>query len=163
MNKQQSGPRHSREVGAEQRLSGCLAPPLPLHRFPGIPFEYAEILKSKGINHSGNFMDMAETAQQCILLARTTGIPENRISELRSLCDLARIRGIDPRLARVIYQVNIRSVGKMAKEDPASLYQKISKCSEAYAEVITSLQVEEMDAWIECAKIILLSEGRSPE
>jgi hypothetical protein len=149
------------EDAVEQRRAGCLAPTHSLHLFPGVPFEFVEILKTRGIEHTGHFLELTETGQQCSLLARHTGIPENRIVELRSLCDLSRIRGIEPPLARVMLVAKVSSVKQMASERPASLYQRIAGSPGPYPEVTSALQKREIREFINCARIIVLTDERS--
>ncbi len=48
-------------------------------------------------------------------LSRLTGISIKRLNELTSLSDLARLYGVGPVFARIIYDVGIRSVQNFVK------------------------------------------------
>jgi hypothetical protein len=98
---------------------------VPLRDFPGIPLEYAEVLKSRGILHSGELLQALRHRDALGPLARATGIPSRRLEELRALCDLARVQGTTPAVVRELYRAGIRSAGELAREDPVSLGQKL--------------------------------------
>jgi hypothetical protein len=97
-----------REAGSYQ------ARPFPLSDFPGIPFEYTEILKSKGIRNTREFFEQVQTHEQQVQFSRQTGIPVARLEELYALSDLSRITGIGGVFARIVFEAGIRSVEQFA-------------------------------------------------
>ncbi len=139
--------------------SECRAAPLPLGEFPGIPFEYLEVLKTKRITDTSHFLNATGSPSQHALLAGATGIPESRIAEIRSLCDLARIRGIGPSAARGLYEAGFRSVNQVAAEDGASLQRKIEGLSGARYVAMTTLGISALNEVIRCAGTIAGSDG----
>ena len=80
-----------------------------LEEFPGIPFEYTEALKSRGILHADHFLKAAAAPEDRKQLAAATGIPEMRLEELHALCRLALIPGVAPSGARALYHAGIRN------------------------------------------------------
>jgi hypothetical protein len=98
----------------KREAGSYLALPKPLSDFPGIPFEYTESLKSKGIKTTRDFFQGAQTGPMRVELASKTGIPEARLLELFVLCDLSRITGIGGTAARLFYEAGIRSVHEFA-------------------------------------------------
>jgi len=93
----------------KREAGSYLARPFPLSEFPGIPFEYAELLKSRGIRHTGDFFEKLQSEQQLARMASDTGIPDYRLRELLALCDLSRITGVGGVFARILYEAGIRS------------------------------------------------------
>ena len=101
-----------------------LAKPFPLSNFPGIPFEYVELLKSRGILNTKNLFEQVHNPDQQEELATSTGIPAYRLEELFSLCDLSRISGIGGIFARVVYEAGIRSAEEFAQTEASSHISK---------------------------------------
>lgn len=107
-----------------KREAGSYLPgPCPLSDFPGIPFEYTELLKSRGIRNSKDLFEQLQTDQQQGEFSLESGIPVYRIKELFSLCELSRITGVGGVFARVLYETGIRTAGDYAKADPSSLLE----------------------------------------
>ncbi len=104
----------------KREAGSYLARPFPLSNFPGIPYEYVELLKSKGINNTKDLFEQVQSDHQQAELAATTGIPDYRLKELFSLCDLSRITGIGGVFARVVYEAGIRSTGEFARTDAST-------------------------------------------
>jgi hypothetical protein len=126
----------------KREAGSYLARPIPLSAFPGIPFEYSELLKSKGIGNTKRFFELAQTEDQRKTMAGTTGIPESRLKELFVLCDLSRITGVGGTMARMAYDAGIRSTAEFAVTTERFEYQitedDIRYCME-YAKVITEM------------------------
>lgn len=98
----------------KREAGSYLARPFPLSEFPGIPFEYVELLKSMGIRHTGDFFEQLQSEQQQETMAAGTGIPDYRLGELLALCDLSRITGVGGVFARILYEAGIRSTEAFA-------------------------------------------------
>ena len=101
-----------------------LAKPFPLSDFPGIPFEYVEVLKSRGIRHSKDYFELAQLTAEREELSAVTGIPIYRLEELLALCDLSRITGVGGVFARITLEAGIRSTTEFAGCDAASQHLK---------------------------------------
>ncbi|MDF1574287.1 MAG: DUF4332 domain-containing protein [Bacteroidales bacterium] len=114
----------------KREAGSYLARPCPLSGFPGIPFEYVELLKSRGIRHSKDLFEQVQTARQQERMAESTGIPSYRIRELLMLCDISRITGVGGVFARIVYEAGIRSVEEFARtpaSEQLSRYQAVIK------------------------------------
>lgn len=135
-----------------QHGSGDSARPVALGEFPGIPFEFTAVLKTRGILHTAHFLKATRKKEDLIRLASATGIPVSRLEEMQALCHLIRIPGIGAPLAKVFYHAGIRSVNAMAGETVLSIRQKITRGGNAYPEVITSLQDDELSRFLQHAK-----------
>jgi hypothetical protein len=148
-----------RKEGKVGRIAECTAPPAPLAGFPGIPYEYVEMLKARGISTTSHFLQITGSDMQSSLLSRSTGIPENRIMEIRVLCDLARIMGLKPIVARGIYSAGIRSVIQLAEENSHTLGKKIGEGSGAN-DPDSGVSMNEIETYIQCARILAESDRK---
>lgn len=108
----------------KREAGSYLARPFPLSGFPGIPYEYAEVLKSKGILNTRDFFERVQSGPQQSGVYSETGIPVARLKELHALCDLSRITGVGGVFARVVYEAGIRSVREFADTDAPAHYRK---------------------------------------
>jgi hypothetical protein len=107
-------------VVLKREAGSYLARPFPLSDFPGIPFEYVELLKTWGIKNTKDLFEQVLSDLQQGELAAQTGIPVYRLKELHSLCDLSRITGVGGIFARVIYEAGIRSTLEFSKTEAPS-------------------------------------------
>lgn len=127
----------------KREAASYLARPFPLSDFPGIPFEFTEILKTKGIRHTKDYFENVQTEIQRKDLSGQTGIPDARLRELYVLCDLSRITGVGGSMARMIYEAGIRSTREFAtgeKRFTDHLSEDDMIYCVAYAKVITDME-----------------------
>jgi len=75
----------------------------PLSGFPDIPFEYTEILRSKGIVTTTKLLEATGSVEGIARLSAETGIPDYRIRELYRLSELCRDHDVAPLQARNLY------------------------------------------------------------
>ena len=130
----------------KREAGSYLAKPFPLSRFPGIPFEYTESLRSKEIRNTRDLLLLAQSGPMRKKLASKTGIPEARLMELYALCDLSRITGVGGTMARICYEAGIRSVMEFAVAQP---------------EQFTGFPEEDIRYCIEYARVIVEHELKS--
>ena len=135
----------------------------PLSDFPGIPFEYAESLRSKRIRNSREFFEQVQTSVQQKEWSGATGIPEVRLKELFALCDLCRITGVEPVFARIIYEAGIRSTKEFADTDAAGQHQKYLDIIEKYGYDAEHFVEEDIQYCIDYANVILEIEEKSKQ
>ncbi|MBT3271931.1 MAG: DUF4332 domain-containing protein, partial [Spirochaetales bacterium] len=98
-----------REVGS------YLPNPVPLAKFPGIDFAYLEHLVKQRIKNTKQLFERATTNHGVSQLSQATAIPLEKLNELVSLSDLARLYGVGPVFARIIYDAGITSVKAFAE------------------------------------------------
>lgn len=108
----------------KREAGSYLSKPIPLSDFPGIPLEYTEVLKSRGVRNSREFFESLQSGEQRKQMAKLTGIPEDRMRELFVLCELTRITGVGGYYARIVYEAGIRSVQDFAGTDVATHQKK---------------------------------------
>lgn len=101
----------------KREAGSFLARPFPLSAFPGVPFEFTEVLKTRGMVNTRDFFEQVQSEEQQRRCSRDTGIPVTRLKELHALCDLSRITGVGAVFARILYETGIRSPGEFALTD----------------------------------------------
>jgi len=131
-----------------------LARPFPLSGFPGIPFEYVEILKARGIKHTGDLFKQVQTERQQDEISASTGIPSYRLNELFTLCELTRVSGVNSIFARVLYESGIRSTADFAGADCRELQERCRSVIEKHGFAITPPGEKEITCWINYAKFV---------
>ena len=138
-----------------------LARPFPLSAFPGIPFEYVEILKAGGIKHAGDFFEQVQTRSRQDDLSNSTGIPAYRLNELFTLCDLSRVTGVGGIFARVLFEAGIRSIADFAGADCPALLERCRSVIEKNGYTIGTLGEMDISYVISYAKIVLECDQNS--
>jgi len=138
-----------REAGSYQ------ASPFPLSDFPGIPFEYTEVLKRYKIKNTRDIFEGVRTPDQQLHLSQQTGIPVARIKELFTLSDLSRITGIGGVFARIVYEAGIRSVEQFAKTPASKHYQQYMVIIKKHGYAAGHFSENDMQYCIDYARVIM--------
>jgi predicted flap endonuclease-1-like 5' DNA nuclease len=131
-----------------------LARPKPLADFPGIPFEYIESLRAKGIKNTKQFFELFQDEGERKELARSTGIPEERLKEILALSDLARITGVGGVFARVVYASGIGSTRQFAYTRAREQYKRYMQVIEQFGYKAGHFVEEDINYCIAYAKVI---------
>jgi len=84
--------------------------PIRLGKFPGITSEIVNRLEAVGIKNSRKLFNQAKRKKERGQLAQQIEIPIEMLNELVCLSDLARLYGVGPVFARMIYDVGIRTI-----------------------------------------------------
>lgn len=139
----------------KREAGSYIAKPIPLSSFPGIPFEYIELLKSKGIKSTKDLFEQVQTEEQQAELAVNTGIPDYRLKELFSLSDLSRITGVGGIFARVLFEAGIRCTELFANTDTTSLLKACQLVIEKHGYAVGNLGEEDMNYGIHYARVVV--------
>jgi nucleotidyltransferase/DNA polymerase involved in DNA repair len=139
----------------KREAGSYMAKPFPLSDFPGIPYEFTEVLKSRGIRNTRDFFEKVQSSAQRREVSTSTGIPESRLQEIYSLCDLSRITGVGGLYARIIFEAGISSTLDFANTNAATHNEKYLKVIEKYAYPAKPLGEDDIRYCIDYAKVIL--------
>jgi hypothetical protein len=129
--------------------------PIRLDKFAGIPVEYVNRLEAQGIKNTRQLFFAAKGKNEREQLAQLVEIPIEIMNELVCLADLARIYGVGPVFARMIFDVGIHSVEEFVKvtaEEFIRIYEEREqkKADFGINEIQFSLQLaKELDVAIE--------------
>jgi nucleotidyltransferase/DNA polymerase involved in DNA repair len=138
----------------KREAGSYMARPFPITEFPGIPYEYTELLKTKGIKNTGELFEKLNSEALLAEMAVQTGIPVYRLKELYSLCDLSRITGVGAVFARVIYEAGIRSLSGFAYAEPSWQVEKYRAVITKYRYRTGSPGLDDIRYCIDYARII---------
>ena len=158
---QQTGLPEKYLVLLKREAGSYLAKPIPLADFPGIPFEYVELLKSRGLKNSRDFYEKVQTEEHQRELSSASGIPVYRLKELFSLCDLSRITGVGGIFARILYEAGLRSTEAYANTDVPVILERCQHVIEEYGYAAGKLGDKDIQYGINYAKVILACDFNS--
>ena len=129
---------------------------LPFHLadFPGIPLEYTEVLKTRGIRNTRDFFETVQNTSQRKLMAKQTGIPASRLEEIFALCDLSRITGVGGFYARIIYEAGIRSVYDFSTTDATTHNRHYMEVLEKRGYPVKKLSEDDLQYCIDYATLM---------
>ena len=136
------------------KAGSYLSKAFPLSDFPGIPLEYTEVLKTRGIISTKQFFEEVQSPEQRKQVAASCGIPLARLAEIHSLCDLSRITRVGGFYARIIYHAGIRSVEDFAGTDAAAQNVLYLASLARLGYPVKALSEEDLQYCIKHAKLI---------
>lgn len=84
--------------------------PINLDKFPGVDTKTVESLEKLGIRNTRQYFEKIFLGIGTNQLAKETKISKDQLDELASLSDLARLYGVGPVFARIIFDVGVNSV-----------------------------------------------------
>jgi hypothetical protein len=94
----------------KREASSYLPNPIGLKKFPGTDSKNIEALENIGIKNTKQLFNQVKIMEEIDPFSNSTSIPTEKLNELISLSDLARLYGVGPVFARIIYDVGIDSV-----------------------------------------------------
>ncbi len=128
-----------------KREAGSYLPnPIPLKKLPGIDIKSIEALDKIGIRNTKQFFnEIKKSGIEAI--SQTSGIAIGELSELASLSDLARLYGVGPVFARMIFDVGITSVERFISysgEEFIEIYETKTKKKADFGENDINFSIE---------------------
>ena len=145
----------------KREAGSYLARPFPLVNFPGIPFEYIELLKSRGLKSTRDIYEKLQTGQEQSEFSGTSGIPQYRLKEIYTLCELSRITGVGGVFARILYEAGIQSTEDFAHMDPPELLERSRQVIEKYGYEAGKLGEKDMQYGISYAKVLVACDRKA--
>lgn len=126
------------------------ARPYPLRNILG-DRDAAELAKKKILTTSELLKRGAEPkARQ--ELARSTGIPLAKITAWTQMCDLLRIHGVGPQMAKLMASAKVHTVKQLRRQKPAPLAKRMLKANEKVKITEVPPNAEQLRNWIAQAK-----------
>ena len=144
----------------KREAGSYLTQPFPLVDFPGIPFEYVELMKARGIKNTRDLFEQVQTDEQQKEFSTKSGIPDYRLNEMFSLCDLSRITGVGGIFARILYEAGIRSVEEYVRTEPSKQLKNCQAVIEKYGYAAGKLGEEDIRYGINYAKVVLACDNK---
>jgi predicted flap endonuclease-1-like 5' DNA nuclease len=108
--------------------SPALGSTYSIDNVPGVisPAE-AEVLKAAGIITTEGLLDKAATAKSRKELATATKLDEKKLRQFVDAADLLRVRGIGPKMVRLLGHVKVTTIADLKKQNGAKLATAIEK------------------------------------
>lgn len=111
----------------KREASSYLPNPINLGRLPGVDAGLISKLAGQGIKTTRHLFEAAESQDDTALLAAQLNEDVSAIGELAALSDLARLYGVGPVFARLLYDLGITSADRFVDCTPeqiVALYEK---------------------------------------
>ena len=122
---QESGLPNDYLVILRREVSSYAPKPFNLEKIPGVNPEYVERLAASGIKHTRHLFERAKFKDDRAELSRLTDVPDNDLLELVRLSDLARIWGVGPVFARLLYEAGVDTIEEFLKCSPEELSETL--------------------------------------
>ncbi len=123
-----------------------------LRDIPAVDPEQIEKLVSVGIKHSKHLFERAKSRADRAELSRLADVPGEDLLELVKLSDLARIGGVGPVFARILYEAGADSPEEFLKHSPDELFERLHAINkeQKYTRIMPS--VKDIKFCLETAK-----------
>ncbi|MBI9044803.1 MAG: DUF4332 domain-containing protein [Anaerolineaceae bacterium] len=122
--------------------------PIHLKEFPGVDLESVRKLEAVGIKNTKQLFPFVQTAFDRKVFSCTHQISEDEILDLTKLTDVARIKWVGPKFARLLVETTFDSVQKVANADPEALFVELMRVNDEKRIYKGNLGKEDLAQWI---------------
>jgi hypothetical protein len=117
-------------------------------------------LSAQGVKTTKKLLDRAAKAAPRRKLASASGISFGRLTELAALCDLLRVEGLGPSIARLLQASGVRHSGALRHQKASGLLKKMAAANAKHGIMEVLPKVETLAVWIrEAARLPKRLEG----
>lgn len=114
-----------------REVNSYIPKPISLTGLPDVEGDYLERMADEGIKTTKDLFHRAKTKQQRAELSKKLDIPPEVLLELVKLSDLARIVGVGPIFARILYEAGIDHLQAFVQGSPDELLVKVQEVNAA--------------------------------
>jgi hypothetical protein len=122
--------------------------PVKLRDFPGVAPDAVTKLEQIGIRNTKQLFPRVLTPQDRQRLALETQVEDDVILELTKLTDVARLKWVGPKFARLLVESDYDTVESIANSDYESLYQDLMQINESTGIYKGSLGIDDLKDWV---------------
>ena len=122
--------------------------PINLKDFPGVDQEVVLKLELVGIKNTKQLFARVITGERRNVLAAQNQIEDAAILELTKLTDLARMKWVGPKFARLLVESDYDTVAKVINSDYEVLYQNLVLTNEEAGVYKGKFGIEDMKSWV---------------
>ena len=126
----------------------ALASHYPLEAVPFIAAKDKKLLKQQKILDTKQLLNALLTSKVRKKMARQTGIDKEVLKGYAHLCDLLRVRGVGPKMARLIILAGVTGIKELRKQKAADLLAGMKEANKAHTISEILPQVETIQDWI---------------
>jgi hypothetical protein len=105
-------------------------------------------LSAEGIKTTKKLLERAAKAAPRRKLASASGISFGRLTELAALCDLLRVEGVGPSIARLLQASGVRHSGALRHQKAPGLLKKMTAANAKHGIMEVLPSVETLASWI---------------
>ena len=139
---QESGLPKEYLVVLRREANSYVPKPFNLRGVPGVDPVHIERLSAIGIKNTKHLFERARSRSDRAGLARLAEVPSSDILELVKLSDLARIGGVGPVFARLLYEAGADTLEKFLERSPDELLERLHVINQEkeYTRIMPSLK-----------------------
>ena len=109
----------------QREVNSYISKPFNLGDIPKVDPEYLEKLASVGIKHTKHLFKRARFKRDRAELSELADVPKDALLELVKLSDLARIVGVGPVFARLLYEAGADTLEAFLARSPDELIEEL--------------------------------------
>jgi len=125
--------------------------PINLKDLPGVEPEVTQKLAALGIKNTKQLFTKVKTEEDRTGLAQLSQIEYEDILELTKLTDVARMKWVGPKFARLLVESDYDTAEKVVNSDYEALYQNLVRTNEATGIYQGRFGIQDMKSWVTVA------------
>lgn len=125
--------------------------PINLKDFPGVDQETVQKLEQIGIKNTKQLFARVLTTETRTELAKQTRIADADILELTKLTDVARMKWVGPKFARLLVESEYDTAEKVVNSNYAELHQALMHTNEEKGTYKGKFGIDDMKSWVTVA------------
>jgi len=149
---QESGLPLDYVVILRREANSYMPQPVNLRDIPGVNPAYIGRLAGVGIKHTKHLFERGRSKRDRAELSRQVGVPGDGLLELVGLSDLARIGGVGPVFARIIFEAGVESVEKLSHACADELFEQLVAINQEKGYTRAKFTVKDVQYCITVAK-----------
>ena len=149
---QESGLPPDYVIILRREANSYMPKPVNLRDIPGVNAGYIKRLAGVGIKHTKHLFERGRSKRDRAELSRQVDVPDDDLLELVGLSDLARIGGVGPVFARIIFDAGIDTLRKLSGSSPDELFEELVAINEEKGYTRAKFTVKDVRYCITIAK-----------
>lgn len=125
--------------------------PVKLSDFPGVDPDVVRRLEEAGIKNTKQLFEHVQTSAEREQFAAEYQIDPDDLFELTKLTDVARLKWVGPKFARLLVDSEYDTVAKVAASDPAALYADLVRTNEERGIYKGKFGINDLESWVTVA------------
>lgn len=122
--------------------------PINLKEFPGVDTAVVQQLQQQGIKNTKQLFAHVQTPEERQAFAAQNQIPVEDLLDLTKLTDMARLKWVGPKFARLMVESPYDTVEKIANSNYEELYHAILRVNEEKGLYKGGLGLDDMKLWV---------------
>ena len=118
------------------------------------------ILASAGIDTTADLLQKPATPNDVKALARKVGVSVVQVGAWRDFCDLLRLDGVGPKVARAMTLAGVANLKELVKFSPEVMAGKIKDVNKTSSILGKLPDADNLTAWIDQAKLLLKQDKK---